>query len=98
MVIVGTLSTRQIRLYAPIVYGLSCLGLLAVLTPLGSIVNGARAWISIGAGFQVEPSEFAKLSVIVISAMLPSGLRSGERPAARAIARTPRLVSLPFLR
>ncbi|HEX9518786.1 MAG TPA: rod shape-determining protein RodA [Streptosporangiaceae bacterium] len=97
MLIVGTLSTRQIRLYAPIVYGLSCLGLLAVLTPLGSIVNGARAWISIGAGFQIEPSEFAKLSVIVISAMLLSGLRSGERPGARAIARTLGLAALPIL-
>ncbi len=78
-------------------YGLSCLGLLAVLTPLGSIVNGARAWISIGAGFQVEPSEFAKLSVIVISAMLLSGLRSGERPGARAIARALGLAALPIL-
>ena len=98
MLIVSSLSTRQIRLYAPIVYGLSCLGLLAVLTPLGSIVNGARAWISIGAGFQVEPSEFAKLSVIVISAMLLSGLRSGEkRPGARAIARTIGLAALPIL-
>jgi len=97
MLIVSSLSTRLIRLYAPIVYGLSCLGLLAVLTPLGSIVNGARAWISIGAGFQVEPSEFAKLSVIVISAMLLSGLRSGERPGARAIARTLGLAALPIL-
>jgi rod shape determining protein RodA len=97
MLIVSSLSTRQIRLYAPIVYGLSCLGLLAVLTPLGSIVNGARAWISIGAGFQVEPSEFAKLSVIVISATLMSGLRSGERPGARAIARTLGLAALPIL-
>jgi len=97
MLIISSLSTRQIRLYAPIVYGLSCLGLLAVLTPLGSIVNGARAWISIGAGFQVEPSEFAKLSVIVISAMLLSGLRSGERPGARAIARALGLAALPIL-
>jgi rod shape determining protein RodA len=98
MLIVSCMSTWQIRLYAPIVYGLSCLGLLAVLTPLGSIVNGARAWIAIGAGFQIEPSEFAKLSVIVISAMLLSGLRSGERrPGARAIARTLGLAALPIL-
>ncbi|HXL17634.1 MAG TPA: FtsW/RodA/SpoVE family cell cycle protein, partial [Streptosporangiaceae bacterium] len=97
MLIVSCMSTWQIRLYAPIVYGMSCLGLLAVLTPLGSIVNGARAWIAIGAGFQIEPSEFAKLSVIVISAMLLSGLRSGERPGARAIARTLGLAALPIL-
>ena len=98
MLVVSSLDTRQIKLYAPILYGLSCLGLLAVLTPLGSIVNGARAWISIGAGFQIEPSEFAKLSVIVISAMLLSGLRSGEtRPGTRAIALTLGLAALPIL-
>jgi rod shape determining protein RodA len=98
MLLVSSLDTRQVRLYAPILYGLSCLGLLAVLSPLGSIVNGARAWISIGAGFQIEPSEFAKLSVIVISAMLLSGLRPGEtRPGTRAIALTLGLAALPIL-
>jgi rod shape determining protein RodA len=98
MLLVSSLDTRQARLYAPILYGLSCLGLLAVLSPLGSIVNGARAWISIGAGFQIEPSEFAKLSVIVISAMLLSGLRPGEtRPGTRAIALTLGLAALPIL-
>jgi rod shape determining protein RodA len=98
MLIVSSLDIRQLRLYAPILYGLSCLGLLAVLTPLGSIVNGARSWISIGAGFQIEPSEFAKLSVIVMSAVLLSGLRTGEtRPGTRAIAFTLGLAALPTL-
>jgi rod shape determining protein RodA len=98
MLIVSSLDVRQLRLYAPILYGLSCLGLLAVLTPLGSIVNGARSWISVGAGFQIEPSEFAKLSVIVISATLLSGLRSGEmRPGTRAIGLTLGLAALPTL-
>jgi len=98
MLMVSSLDIRQLKLYAPILYGLSCLGLLAVLTPLGSIVNGARSWISIGAGFQVEPSEFAKLSVIVVSAMLLSGIRPGEtRPGTRAIALTVGLAALPIL-
>jgi rod shape determining protein RodA len=98
MLIVSSLDARQVRLYAPILYGLSCLGLLAVLSPLGSIVNGARSWISIGDGFQIEPSEFAKLSVIVVSAILLSGLRSGEtRPGTRAIALTLGLAALPIL-
>jgi rod shape determining protein RodA len=98
MLVVSSLDIRQLKLYAPILYGLSCLGLLAVLTPLGSIVNGARSWISIGAGFQVEPSEFAKLSVIVVSAMLLSGFRPGEtRPGTRAIALTVGLAALPIL-
>jgi rod shape determining protein RodA len=98
MLLVSSLDTRQLRLYAPILYGLSCLGLLAVLTPLGSIVNGARSWISIGAGFQVEPSELAKLSVIVVSAMLLSEFRPGEtRPGTRAIMLTVGLAALPIL-
>jgi rod shape determining protein RodA len=98
MLVVGSMDSRQLRLYAPILYGLSCLGLVAVLTPLGSIVNGAKSWISLGAGFQIEPSEFAKLAVIVISAMLLSDLRGGEsRPGARAVAKTLGIAALPIL-
>src|SRR5215469_13111214 len=83
LLVVSSLDVRQIKLYAPILYGLSCLGLLAVLSPIGSVVNGSRSWISIGAGFQVEPSEFAKLAVIVMSATLLSDLRGDEtRPGA----------------
>ncbi len=98
MLLVSSLDLRQLRLYAPILYGLSCLGLIAVLTPLGSVVNGARSWISVGAGFQIEPSEFAKLAIIVISAMLLSDLRSGEsRPGTRAILKTVGIAAFPIL-
>ena len=96
LVVVSSLDVRQLRLYAPVLYGLSCLGLLAVLTPFGTIVNGARSWISIGAGFQVEPSEFAKLAVIVISAMLLSDLRGGERPGAKAVVKTVGIAAIPI--
>jgi rod shape determining protein RodA len=98
LLVVSSLDARQLRLCAPILYGLSCLGLLAVLTPLGSMVNGSRSWISIGAGFQIEPSEFAKLSVIVISAMLLSNLRDGQtRPAAKAIGKAVGIAAVPIL-
>ena len=98
MLVVSSMDSRQLRLYAPILYGLSCLGLIAVLTPLGSIVNGAKSWITLGAGFQIEPSEFAKLAVIVISAMLLSDLRGGEsRPGSRAVAKTLGIAALPIL-
>jgi rod shape determining protein RodA len=96
MLIVASLDSRQVRLCAPVLYGLSCLGLVAVLTPLGSIVNGARSWISLGGGFQVEPSEFAKLSVIVISAMILSELRPGEiRPGVKAVGTAVGLAAIP---
>jgi rod shape determining protein RodA len=75
MIAVSVLSHRQLRLYAPFAYGLSCLALLAVLTPLGSIVNGAHSWISLPAGFQIEPSEFAKITIIVMAAMILGELR-----------------------
>jgi rod shape determining protein RodA len=98
LLVVSSLDARQIRLYAPVLYGLSCLGLLAVLTPLGSMVNGSRSWISLGAGFQVEPSEFAKLSVIVISAMLLSNLRDGQtRPTSKAVGKALGIAAVPIL-
>jgi rod shape determining protein RodA len=98
LLIVSSMDSRQLKLYAPILYGLSCLGLVVVLTPLGSIVNGARSWISIGAGFQIEPSEFAKLAVIVISAMLLSDIPAGEsRPGRRAVAKTLGIAAIPIV-
>jgi rod shape determining protein RodA len=98
MLLVGAMDARQIRIWAPVLYGASCLGLLAVLTPLGTIVNGARAWISVGSGFQIEPSEYAKLSVIVIIAAMVSRLRPGQRrPGPRAIGLTVLVASLPLV-
>jgi rod shape determining protein RodA len=67
-----------IRAYAPIVYGASVLGLLAVLSPLGSTINGAHSWIVLPAGFQVQPSEFAKIAIVVLIAMLLGEKRDGE--------------------
>ena len=46
---------RMLRVYAPFVYMLSLLGLLAVLSPLGSTINGGHSWIVLPAGFSVEP-------------------------------------------
>jgi rod shape determining protein RodA len=69
---------RALRAYAPFVYGLSCLGLLVVLSPLGSTINGAHSWIVLPAGFQIQPSEFAKLAIVVGMAMLLGEKRDGE--------------------
>ncbi|MBK5306625.1 MAG: rod shape-determining protein RodA [Frankiaceae bacterium] len=69
---------RSLRAYAPIVYIASCIGLLAVLSPLGSTINGAHSWIVLPAGFQVQPSEFAKVAIVVGLAMLLSETRDAE--------------------
>ncbi|MGH3274781.1 MAG: rod shape-determining protein RodA [Streptosporangiaceae bacterium] len=95
---VAMLDYRQVRLYAPILYGLSCLGLLAVLTPLGSTVNGAFSWIALPGGFQIEPSEYAKLAIILMAAILLSELRQGEqRPRLRAAGTGLALAAVPIV-
>jgi rod shape determining protein RodA len=69
---------RMLRAYAPIVYVASCLGLIAVLSPLGSTINNARSWIVIGGGFQIQPSEFAKVALVVGMAMILGEKRDNE--------------------
>ena len=97
MLVVATLGNRQLRLYAPVLYGMSCLGLLIVLTPLGSVVNGAQSWISLPGGFQIEPSEFAKLAIILVTGMILGELRQGEqRPRLRAVAGAVACSAVPF--
>ncbi|MFJ5551726.1 rod shape-determining protein RodA [Streptomyces sp. NPDC093225] len=69
---VGTiwLGHRTLRGAVPFLYGLSILLVLAVLTPLGATINGAHAWIVIGGGFSLQPSEFCKITIILVMAML----------------------------
>lgn len=87
MVAVSVLDIRQIRAWTPAVYGVALLGLLAVLTPLGTEVDGGRAWISLPAGFQVEPSEFAKVALVLAGARALSRLGDrGKRPRPREVA------------
>jgi rod shape determining protein RodA len=75
---VGTtlLDYRSLRAYAPVVYVLSILGLLAVLA-VGSTINGAKSWISLGGGFTVQPAEFAKLALVIGLAMFLGEKREG---------------------
>lgn len=39
--------------------------ILATFSPLGMEINGNRNWLSLGPGLQVQPSEFAKLAVVL---------------------------------
>ena len=84
MVAVSFIDSRQLRSWAPLVYGATLLGLLAVLSPLGSDINGAHAWISLPGGFQVEPSEFAKVALVLIIATVFSNWRGGT-PGLRSV-------------
>ena len=79
MVILGAMSFvdyRHFRALAPFVYVATIVGLIVVLTPLGEVNGGARRWVSFGA-FQAQPSELAKVAVIVVLAAYLSE-RKGE--------------------
>lgn len=57
---------------------LSCLGLLLlVLTPLGTRVNGANRWFRFGF-FNVQPSEIAKLAMVIVVAAFLARVKSGK--------------------
>ncbi|KGN39671.1 FtsW/RodA/SpoVE family cell cycle protein [Knoellia aerolata] len=69
-VAVTRLGHHGLRLVAPWIYGVSLLGLVVVLTPLGLTVNGSRSWIPVAAGFTVQPSEFAKVGLVLVLAFV----------------------------
>ncbi len=67
---------RWVRIVAPLVYLLSVSGLVLVLT-MGSSVNGSRSWLRV-VGLSIQPSEFAKLAVVIGMALVLA-----ERSSAR---------------
>ncbi|MDT4911898.1 MAG: rod shape determining protein RodA [Pseudonocardiales bacterium] len=69
MLAAARIDARLLRLFGPIVYLGSLLGLVLVLA-VGTTVNGAKAWIRLGGGFELQPSEFMKLGLIVGMAVL----------------------------
>jgi rod shape determining protein RodA len=87
MVVTSVVGYRRLRAYSPLVYLAACLGLLAVLSPLGTTVNGAHSWISLPGGFQIEPSEFAKIGMILMLAVILGSPRDRmPRPGLRELA------------
>ena len=64
MALVATIDYRIFRDFAPIIYVASVASLFLVLSPLGSNRRGAQAWFQLG-GFQLQPSELAKVGLIV---------------------------------
>ncbi|MFF1542781.1 rod shape-determining protein RodA [Streptomyces sp. NPDC058291] len=99
---IGTvwLGHRNLRNAVPVLYGLSLLGILAVLTPLGSTVNGAHSWIVLGGGFSLQPSEFVKITIILGMAMLLAArVDAGDKPYPdhRTVLQALGLAAVPML-
>ncbi|MCT9928989.1 rod shape-determining protein RodA [Planotetraspora sp. A-T 1434] len=97
MWLVSRCDLRILRAYVPVLYLLALAGLVAVLTPLGRTVNGSHAWIVLGSGLQFQPSEFAKVALVLALAMALGELRDGERrPGPGAVFLALGLAALPM--
>ena len=68
MAVVWATDHRWIRIVTPLVYVGSIGGLLLVLTN-GMTINGSKSWIDVG-GMSLQPSEFAKLAVVIGMALV----------------------------
>ncbi|GAA2440526.1 rod shape-determining protein RodA [Streptomyces macrosporus] len=98
---VGTiwLGHRRLRGAVPVLYVLSVLLALLVLTPLGATINGQRAWLKLGGGFSLQPAEFAKITIILGMAMiLAARVDAGDRvhPDHRTVVQALGLAAVPI--
>ena len=89
---------RLLRAYTPFIWGAAVLGLAFVLIPgVGSEVNGAKAWIPLPGGFQIQPAEIAKISIIVGLSMLLSERRhDSDEPTSKDILRALAVAAIPM--
>jgi len=86
---------RILLQYSPGLYGLTLL-LLLWLPLFGRRIAGAKSWIRIGGGFQVQPSEFARISIALLLAWI---LENDDRPIlrTRTLALIAAAVGVPIL-
>ncbi len=92
--VVAAVDYRRLRSLVWPLYAATLLALFLVLTPLGATRRGTQAWFEIG-DYQVQPSEFAKLALIVVLAHY--GARCGGRLSLRQLLTALALVGAPIL-
>lgn len=66
MFFIAFLDYERFRIFSPYIYGLFIL-LLIITLIFGEVVNGARSWLGI-LNVGIQPSEFAKMSTILLLA------------------------------
>jgi len=90
---------RLLRAYTPFIWAFGVLGLILVLVPgVASEVNGAKAWIPLPGGFQIQPAEIAKISIIIgISMLLSERTHNSDEPSTNDILKALAVAALPIL-
>lgn len=76
LALVTATDHRWVRILAPVGYLLALVGLVLVLV-MGSTVNGSRSWLMLG-GLSIQPSEIAKLAVVVGMALVVAERSEGR--------------------
>ena len=95
--LISRLDYRLLRAYTPVLYGLAIVGILLVYTPLGTSIAGARAWIKVPGGFTFQPSEFAKVAIVLILALILAEKRDAEsEPRDRDVLLALGLAAIPI--
>ena len=94
---VVAVDVRWLRAVAPWGYLIGLVGLGLVLSPLGETVNGSRSWLFLPGGFSLQPSELAKIGLVVGLAMiLAEGRDPYRHPAWREVLLAWVLAALPI--
>ena len=93
MAVAASIDYRRLRDFAPVFYVGSVTALLAIMSPLGKRSKGAQAWFQIGA-YQLEPSEFAKIALILALAGICASYKG--RLAGRQLLIILGLAAVPF--
>ncbi|HET8526472.1 MAG TPA: rod shape-determining protein RodA [Actinomycetota bacterium] len=94
LALAASFDYRLLKVYAGMVYVSSLVLLILVRTPIGTSVKGAQRWFEVF-GFQLAPSEVAKLALIAMLAAVLSEVR-GEL-TVRDVFRTAALAAVPAL-
>ena len=78
LLVIATFDYRFFKVYAGFIYAAAVMLLVLVRVPgIGSSANGAQRWFQF-AGFQLTPSELAKIALIVMLAAMLSELKTPE--------------------
>jgi rod shape determining protein RodA len=93
MLAVAAIDYRKLRDWAPAIYGLSIVLLLAVYV-VGHKSKGAQAWFQLGS-YQMEPSEFVKIALIIALASFCAAAKG--KVTGRAFVALLALSALPFI-
>jgi len=96
---VTVIDYRLLRAYTPILWGAGVLGLIIVLIPgLGAEINGAKAWIALPGGFQIQPAELAKIAIIIgMSMILSERSHDSDGPTTRDVLQALTVAAVPVL-